>query len=405
MMSEPFQSPDARHSPEEPSPFSVATLDTTAGSFLHRIAEWSRRRAAERVLSPVVVYIVAVAVTFLPLLIGALASPLSLVAATPPHRLPFLYDWNVLFMVCVSFPVLVVFIVNDQQVLCESLTGVARDRTLTISEADARPLWEAWRMHFRTANYCGQGLGLVAGVVVAYFNYRTYVPAKVGYWIAANDQLLPAGAVYLYCIFLFYCLVPVYVVRSVAVSLLLKALMARAQLRMLPLHPDKSGGLRPVGRLALRNQYLLTLFGLNIVIMVAVSFHYLEVPDALWGLIVAAIVAYLVVGPFVFVAPLLPFRAGMLRFKGELMAEVAGRLRQELQRIRATLQSGPVSKEDEELIDRLRKIASVIDDLPVWPFDADTLRKFFAAYIIPVLSSAAYPVAKAVFDFAREHMR
>ena len=35
----------------------------------------------------------------------------------------------------------------------------------------------------------------------------------------------------------------------------------------LPLHPDQCGGLRPVGEPGLRNQYTLTLPGLNIVIL------------------------------------------------------------------------------------------------------------------------------------------
>ena len=158
-----------------------------------------------------------------------------------------------------------------------------------------------------------------------------------------------------------------------------------------------------MGRFGLRNQYFLTLVGVNIVIFVTESLYYLQVPNALYGLIVAVIIVYMILGPVVFMAPLLPFRSGMLRTKAQLMAEVAQRLRMELQRLRAQLKSGPISKEDEELIDRLRKIGTVIDELPVWPFDAGTLRKFVSAYIIPVVSSAGYPVAKVIFDFANGH--
>jgi hypothetical protein len=118
------------------------------------------------------------------------------------------------------------------------------------------------------------------------------------------------------------------------------------------------------------------------------------------GLIVAAVIAYVILGPIVFMAPLLPFRSGMLRNKSQLMSEVAQRIRVELDRLRGQLRSGQISKEDEELIERLRKIGAVIDELPVWPFDAGTLRKFVTAYVIPILSSAAYPVVTAVFEFA-----
>jgi hypothetical protein len=74
--------------------------------------------------------------------------------------------------------------------------------------------------------------------------------------------------VYLYCIILLYTLVIVYVTRCIVLSYFLRALVAAARpLCILPLHPDKCGGLRPVGRLGLRNQYTLTILGINIVLL------------------------------------------------------------------------------------------------------------------------------------------
>lgn len=390
-------SPSLRERPSSP----MSALDTTAGSIPHAIFGYGRHRASGRPLPLATIYVAAAAITFAPLLVAALLGPSSLTEVTATHRLPFLRDWNLLFMFFVSFPSLVVLTVNDQRVLASSLHSVESDGTLTIGDAEANSLCVLWRRRFRAINYSGQVLGLMVGGVVAYFNYLTYIPASVGYWIAADNRLLPVGYVYLYAIFLFYCLAPVFILRSIAISLLLRDVVACSRLRMLPLHPDKAGGLRPMGRLGLRNQYLLTIFGLNLVILVAVSFHYLEVPTTLYGLIAAAVLAYLILGPIVFIAPLLSFRTGMLRTKTELLGEVALRLRVELQRLRAELKSGQISKEDEELIDRLRKVGSMIDELPVWPFDAGTLRKFFAAYVIPAISSIGYPIVKAAIELAK----
>jgi hypothetical protein len=50
-----------------------------------------------------------------------------------------------------------------------------------------------------------------------------------------------------------------------------------------------------------------------------------------------------------------------------------------------------ITADDEQLIERLRKIGTVIDDLPVWPFDAVTLRKFSAAYLAPILGFLTVP--------------
>jgi hypothetical protein len=34
----------------------------------------------------------------------------------------------------------------------------------------------------------------------------------------------------------------------------------------------------------------------------------------------------------------------------------------------------------------------VIDELPVWPFDAGTLRRFVTAYVIPLAAAIGYPI-------------
>lgn len=402
-MRDAADSPANSSSPDEPSRSARATFDTSAGSVLHRIAGCCRTAAPGQAYPLTAIFLAAIAITFVPLLVGAYLGPLSLTNSTAPHRLPFLRDWNVLFLYLVSFPSLAVLIVNDQWILSTSLKSVEQDGTLTLSEEHANQLRNLWEKRFRAVNWGAQIAGAAIGAVVAYFNYRIYVPASVGYWIAADGRLLAVGYIYLYCIFLFYCFVPIYIVRSAAIAFLLNDIVARAQLRMLPLHPDNAGGLQPMGHVGLRNQYLLTIFGLNIVILVAVSYHYLDVPPGLFGLIAAATIAYLILGPLTFVAPLLPFRKRMLEAKTELMADVARRMRLELQRLHAQLKSGEITEDDEKLVDRLRKIGAMIDELPVWPFDALTIQKFFVAYIVPLVSSVGYPVATWLFDYFKDH--
>ncbi|MEI6704323.1 MAG: hypothetical protein WCL71_12430 [Deltaproteobacteria bacterium] len=375
-------------------------MDTTSGSILHKLFDYARRPAFGHAFPLSAIYIASVAVTFFPLFITALFGQLSLTDATPTHKLPFLHDWNVLFMFLVSFPSLVVCIANDQHVLLSSLKRVEVDETLTITVVDASRLCILWQKRFRKINYIGQVLGLIGGTVVAYFNYVAYTPTLVGYWIAENGNLLPVGFVLLYCVFLFYFLVPVLILRIFAVTLLLRDIVACSRLRILPLHPDKSGGLRPMGSLGLRNQYLLTIFGFNIVLMMAVPFRYLDAPSTLYSLTVSAVIAYLILGPIMFMAPLMPFRKGMLATRNELMVEVAQRICVELERLHVQNKSKAITKEYADLIERLQKIASVIDQLPAWPFDTGTLRKFLVAYAIPVVSS---PIPKAVFNFVKSH--
>jgi hypothetical protein len=193
----------------------------------------------------------------------------------------------------------------------------------------------------------------------------------------------------------------IYICRSVAMTLFLNDVVGKAQLQMLPFHPDKCGGLRPVGRFGLRNQYLLTILGVNIAFLVIVTVRFLNAPPSLFGLVVGAGAVYALLGPMVFVGPLLSFRGAMVRTKTELSSEVAQRLRVELQRLRKELPAGQLSADDEELIDRLRKVGGVIDELPVWPFDAATVRHFLAAYGAPLAGALIFPWLHRIWDAIR----
>jgi hypothetical protein len=152
--------------------------------------------------------------------------------------------------------------------------------------------------------------------------------------------------------------------------------------------------LQPIGRLGLRNQYAITLLGVNIAIGYFISRHFTQ--DNAWaGFIAAAFCAYLIFSPIVFVGPLLPFREGMLKNKHALMRVVASRMRVHLDELQSRAPSDNITEEDDKLIERLRKIGGVISDMPVWPFDAVTLKKFIAVYVLPV---ASFVIPKLIKD-------
>ena len=378
---------------------SLDTIDTTGGSLPHRLLVLTSHIGLNRELSLVMVYIFAVAFTFLPLLVGAASSPYSILAPVGHQKLPFLWDANIIFMFLISFPCLIIFTLKDQRIISNSIKLVQADGTVIISDTDAISLITNWNKNFRKINISGQAAGLVIGVMIAYANYLVYAPTSSGYWISDNDKLLPVGYIYLYCIFIFYAFVVFYVFRCVGVTFLLGDIVRYAKLSLLPLHPDKAGGLRPIGRLGLRNQYLLMIFGINIVILI-INYHtFLPKITPIYVLVISAFIFYVVLGPFVFIGPLLPFRRAMLRTKAELMAEVAKRLRVELQRLQKSIRSGIISKDDEELIDRLRKVGFIIDEFPVWPFDTGTLRKFTVAYVFPVVSGFGYKVIESIIKY------
>src|SRR5262245_7696025 len=383
----------------------VDRLDTTTDSAVHALFRCLDRGGGGRALALFKLYVIAVALTLLPLLIGAWLGPHSLVARGAELKLPFFYDWTILFAFLVSFPCLLILTVTDQDVLVQSLQTVESEGTITISPEDKKRVAVRWNGRFRIINLVGQASAAMIGASIAYINYRLFKEPSLGHWIFDGGALLGVGYVFLLCLFLFYALIVIYLFRNIALSLLLGDIVRHARLQLLPWHPDRCGGLRPVGRLGLRNQYALSIFGVNVVLMARVMLHDVGGPEdeirvELSEAMIAGVIAYLILGPIVFVAPLLPFRSGMQANKAELRSEIVQRLRMESERLRKQLPlKAAVTKEDEELIERLRQMCAAIDELPVWPFDPGTLRKFMTAYVIPIVS-AGYPVAKNILEMA-----
>jgi hypothetical protein len=363
-------------------PLASVCPDTSSDSLLHRLAR--RRSADSKAPALAIVYLVVVAVTYLPLLIAARLGDVPLWHGDRPGQLTFFHDWGLGYALLVSLPTLVVLLVSDERILCSSLHEVQQDGVIVLSSSIADPLRATWKRYFKAWNLIAQLPGIEFGIVLGILTVRRYQRPDVDTWIAPDGQLHLAGYLYLYCIILLYTVVIIYVTRSIVVSRLLRAIVEAAPLRILPLHPDKCGGLRPVGQLGLRNQYTLTVLGINIVLLLVVWVYGLGHTAALREVMIGASVAYLILGPVIFMAPLLPFRQGMQNAKKEWTREVARVVRVEIERLRLQIGRNEITKPDEESLERLRKVGAAIDELPIWPFDASTLKKFATAYILPL---------------------
>jgi hypothetical protein len=209
-----------------------------------------------------------------------------------------------------------------------------------ISMTDAEKLVDSWNRNFAKTNMWTQLFSLAIGCAVAYANYEIYSRPEVGFWTIKDENFSVTGWVYLCCIALFYCIVSMFVLRTVTISRFLRDLVNNAQIVPVPFHPDHCGGLRPVGMLGLRTQYLLSVVGMNLLVLIFIYYKWLIVPPELNILILLAVVGYFVLGPTVFLFPLLPFRDAMMDKKSELMNDVAHRLSQKLDRIRSKIRKG-----------------------------------------------------------------
>jgi hypothetical protein len=349
--------------------------DTTNGSWIHCLARYlDNEERDSNGPSRVGVYLVSVAITYLPLLLAVIFGP-----NTNAGR-PFLSDWGVEFVLLVSFPMLVVMTVTDSHVLASSLSRIQERGILSI-EPFEQELNIGFGKSFRFWNRFTHIVAILLGVSLAWATLSYYKRLPLHYWWLSDRGLLLSGYIFGYCLTLIYAVIVIYIGRSLILSILLKDLARRATFQMVLFHPDRCGGLQPIGQLGLRNQYILSILGLNIVILIAIS----SGPDAI---VVGATLAYVVLGPIVFMGPLLPFRRGMLHQKEEWIRDTEQWLRREFDdHLRPRMRTAQITKEDEELVDRMRGIGAMIGDFPVWPFDATTLRKFTTVYLVPLAFS------------------
>jgi hypothetical protein len=374
-------------------------INTTQGSLAHKLLPYFHGQSINLRL-----YALAVGIFFIPLLLCWKFGSFTSCSQNAVKCLNMFEDWNMLFIFMFSFPCIFVLTMTDQETLARALKQVQIEKTVFLSSHKAIELSTQWRHTFRWVNICSQLLGLGVGGAIAYFNFVIFSPQDVGHWMSRNDQLNPVGLVYLFGLFFLYCFLTVYVIRNVFTAFLFVNIVRHAEIHILPMHPDKSGGLRPLAEIGLRNQYVVMLLGVNLVTAVTVAYVFLEPPDLIVPLFTAAVTAYLIMGPLVFVAPLLPFRQAMVAAKTRLSTEVAQRIRLELNQLHTKLPSGAITKDEEDFFERLQKMARVIDELPAWPFDASTARKFLVSYVVPILSTGFYPAIKYLFEFFKTNL-
>ena len=61
---------------------------------------------------------------------------------------------------------------------------------------------------------------------------------------------------------------------------------------------------------------------------------------------------------------------------------------------RGRISEAGFNRKEEEELKRLEHLACVIEHMPVWPFDAATLRRFLTAYLVPILTVVLSPLLK-----------
>ncbi len=297
----------------------------------------------------------------------------------------FLADWTVMFACLVTVPMFVIFLLSERSMVPMRIAGIVSERAIYRGK-NISDFVSLWNKRFKILNVIGQLAGLLVAFLAAFATHKfLYTMEGLTVWGGGENKVNVAGWVYLFWQNpLAFWLISIYISQGLATILLLFSITRNFEIKIWPFHHDNCCGLKAVGYIGLRNQYLLAVAGLNLLVLLAVNIKRGD-PRTL-TLLVMSFVLYIIFCPVIFIGPLLAFRKIMLLAKQAEQQKVATKLQQEYNRIMNELDNRLIAKEDEEIIDRLQKLKVLVNRIPVWPFDISTMRRFLTVYIFPLFT-------------------
>lgn len=150
-----------------------------------------------------------------------------------------------------------------------------------------------------------------------------------------------------------------------------------------PLHPDKAGGLRPLGRYALRSTYPIAVAGS----VAAVAIYWSIINGEPYTYVYLAAFAYIILAPWMFFAPLSSVHQAMLNAKNDLKTKISRQFNNDYSLAYNEISgSAKQLKDNLEKLEQLQKLHKMADAFPVWPFDIQTMRQFVLTMLSPVFS-------------------
>jgi hypothetical protein len=226
--------------------------------------------------------------------------------------------------------------------------------------------------------------------------YQNWVP-----WSSAGGylNLLPAGAYYrtLFWLLNFYTFL--FTIYNIIITVVtLRRLFQTRGIRILPLHPDKCGGVVSISQYTVKIAYGIASAGL--VISGAAVFALQTKTLAQAYPILLGIVAYLVFAPLLFFWPLGTAHAAMQDAKERQLLQLAQRYNDVYTRLNTASEGEAAFEKDIKKLENIRKLYGIAQEFPVWPFDISTVRRFFAlitAPLLPAFISIAIDLLKSYF--------
>lgn len=230
----------------------------------------------------------------------------------------------------------------------------------------------------------------VAGLLsIAFFVWQVIVyshyPDKLA-WITSHPAIVwlrsPADALAFYAlIIVLYDLIIIFTA--------LNNLFKNQLVQVHPFHPDNAGGLGVIGRFTTNLSYGIAVIG------IALSLAIIQDPASIFNLtnfgVIIMFILYLFLTPTIFIVPLWSSHLAMIGYRDRLIQEIAKEFDIIFAKMRAQ-RSSKIAQRDLFLkrIQELNDERNLIYRFPTWPFNSQSVRRFFSiafSPLVPVIAS------------------
>lgn len=191
-----------------------------------------------------------------------------------------------------------------------------------------------------------------------------------------------------------------YAAFNVAVTVVtLRRLFRTEKIKLLPLHPDKCGGLVSISQYSLKIGYAIASAGL--VISAAALFELQQGSLREAYPIIVGVIAYIVLSPVFFFWPLGTAHSAMQEAKDAELLRLAQRYDRIYNRLKKEFDNLDDYDAEAEKLQHLKDLYAIAEDFPVWPFDISNLRRFFAVVTAPLVPA----LISILIDFIIAYLR
>ena len=215
---------------------------------------------------------------------------------------------------------------------------------------------------------------------------KTYVFSTDNLWISVFGKTPTiAGWLIPVLIFTLYFLLIISVIRVIAVYLVLRRFFKLFRANVQPLHPDKCGGLAPLGRLSMRLNIGVFLFGIVSVVGVLVNvYHYNKPYFYIYNIYI--ILGYLISATILFFLPLTSAHKSMKNSKIHSLCILNSKFDEINEKL---LNDKDIKTFPNEVafkqLERIHKFHNMVSQMPVYPFNMKTVSSFIGSVVTPIM--------------------